>query len=123
MVRTLRRLTPCSTWPYGSPRRGDPCLPAKAERTRTSAARIGLPPNHRRPAPIDWREMAPESRFRPRSTRIVYTQWKVSSRSRLQSGSCFNKRDAMNHKAWVAKAAKQSMALESVDLGPLGAED
>jgi D-arabinose 1-dehydrogenase-like Zn-dependent alcohol dehydrogenase len=29
----------------------------------------------------------------------------------------------MNHKAWVAKAAKQSMALESVDLGPLGAED
>ena len=29
----------------------------------------------------------------------------------------------MNHKAWIAKAAKQSMALESVDLGPLGAED
>src|SRR5262249_980140 len=29
----------------------------------------------------------------------------------------------MNHKAWVAKAAKQQMALEAVDLGPLGAED
>jgi len=29
----------------------------------------------------------------------------------------------MNHKAWVAKAAKQPMVLETVDLGPLGAED
>ncbi len=29
----------------------------------------------------------------------------------------------MNHKAWIAKAAKQPMVLESVDLGPLGAED
>src|ERR1043165_808454 len=28
-----------------------------------------------------------------------------------------------NHKAWVAKAPKQPMVLESVDLGPLGAED
>ena len=31
-------------------------------------------------------------------------------------------RDA-NYKAWVAKAAKQPMVLETVDLGPLGAED
>jgi len=30
---------------------------------------------------------------------------------------------AMNHKAWIAKAAKQPMVLETVDLGPLGAED
>ena len=29
----------------------------------------------------------------------------------------------MNHKAWVAKAAKLPMVLETVDLGPLGAED
>lgn len=29
----------------------------------------------------------------------------------------------MNYKAWVAQAAKQPMALETVDLGPLGAED
>src|SRR5262252_9141655 len=29
----------------------------------------------------------------------------------------------MNHKAWVAKAAKQRMVTETVDLGPLGAED
>ena len=28
-----------------------------------------------------------------------------------------------NHKAWVAKAAKQPMVLETVDLGPLEAED
>ena len=29
----------------------------------------------------------------------------------------------MNYKAWIAKSAKQPMVLESVDLGPLGAED
>jgi uncharacterized zinc-type alcohol dehydrogenase-like protein len=29
----------------------------------------------------------------------------------------------MTYKAWIAKAAKQPMALETVDLGPLGAED
>src|SRR5271169_7183089 len=29
----------------------------------------------------------------------------------------------MNAKAWVAKGAKQPMELQSVDLGPLGAED
>jgi alcohol/geraniol dehydrogenase (NADP+) len=29
----------------------------------------------------------------------------------------------MNYKAWVVKAAKQPMVLETVDLGPLGAED
>ena len=30
---------------------------------------------------------------------------------------------ATNYKAWVAKGAKQPMVLETVDLGPLGAED
>ncbi len=30
---------------------------------------------------------------------------------------------AMNYQAWIAKAAKQPMMLETVDLGPLGAED
>ena len=29
----------------------------------------------------------------------------------------------MNYRAWVTKAAKQRMVLETVDLGPLGAED
>ena len=29
----------------------------------------------------------------------------------------------MHYQAWIAKAAKQPMVLESVDLGPLGAED
>src|SRR5690242_11632337 len=29
----------------------------------------------------------------------------------------------MNYKVWLAKAAKQPMVLETVDLGPLGAED
>jgi len=31
--------------------------------------------------------------------------------------------DAMHHTAWVAKAAKQPMVLETVDLGPFGDED
>src|SRR4029453_8788837 len=35
----------------------------------------------------------------------------------------FNMGDAMHYQAWIAKAAKQPMVLESVDLGPLGAED
>jgi alcohol/geraniol dehydrogenase (NADP+) len=29
----------------------------------------------------------------------------------------------MNYKAWVAKAAKQPMVLETIDLGPLAADD
>ena len=31
--------------------------------------------------------------------------------------------EARNYQAWVAKGAKQPMVLETVDLGPLGAED
>src|SRR5262249_25947422 len=40
-----------------------------------------------------------------------------------QSSRSFRTRDAMIDKAWVMKAAKKPMALETVDLGPLGAED
>ena len=29
----------------------------------------------------------------------------------------------MDYRAWIAKAAKQPLVLESVDLGPLGPED
>src|SRR5258707_15866726 len=32
-------------------------------------------------------------------------------------------RDAMNYQGWITKAAKQPMALQTVDLGPLGADD
>src|SRR5438477_2652448 len=45
------------------------------------------------------------------------------SPSAVQSGPRFKIGDAMNYEAWVAKAAKQPMVLETVDLGPLGAED
>jgi uncharacterized zinc-type alcohol dehydrogenase-like protein len=31
--------------------------------------------------------------------------------------------NAMNYKAWIANGAKQPMMLETVDLGPLGAEE
>src|SRR5712671_5212402 len=41
----------------------------------------------------------------------------------VPSSRSFKPRSAMNFKAWIAKAAKQPMVLETVDLGPLGAED
>ena len=43
--------------------------------------------------------------------------------SAIQSGPGFRKGKTVNCRAWVAKAAKQPMALETVDLGPLGVED
>src|SRR5437899_2168154 len=43
--------------------------------------------------------------------------------STVQSSRGFRIGDAMNDQAWIAKAAKQPMVLETVDLGPLGAED
>src|SRR5258708_37398317 len=43
--------------------------------------------------------------------------------SAVQSGPILKMGAAHNYAAWVAKAAKQPMALETVDLGPLGAED
>jgi uncharacterized zinc-type alcohol dehydrogenase-like protein len=46
-----------------------------------------------------------------------------ASTTAVQSGASYRTADAMNYKAWVAKAAKQSMVMETVDFGPLGAED
>ena len=43
--------------------------------------------------------------------------------SAVESRSSFRTADAINYRAWVAKAAKQPMVLESVDLDPLVAED
>src|SRR2546430_15649284 len=43
--------------------------------------------------------------------------------SAVQSGPSFRTGAAKNYQAWVVKAAKQPMVLETVDLGPLGAED
>ena len=40
-----------------------------------------------------------------------------------KSRAGFRTGDATNYRAWVAKAAKQPLAFESVDLGPLGAEE
>ena len=45
------------------------------------------------------------------------------STSAAQSGPGFRIGDATDYRAWVTKAAKQPMAFESVDLGPLGVED
>jgi uncharacterized zinc-type alcohol dehydrogenase-like protein len=39
------------------------------------------------------------------------------------AGAVFRTAGAANYKAWVTKAAKQPMVLETVDLGPLGVED
>ena len=48
-------------------------------------------------------------------------QKQSASTSAVQSGRRIG--DPVNYKAWVVKAAKQPMVLETVDLGPLGAED
>ncbi|MDB6015765.1 MAG: Alcohol dehydrogenase GroES domain protein, partial [Pedosphaera sp.] len=52
-------------------------------------------------------------------------QKKPASASAVESGPGFRTGDGKNHKdkAWVAKAAKQPMVLETVDLGRLGAEE
>ena len=47
-------------------------------------------------------------------------QKQPAATSPVQSGAGSRIGDAM---AWIAKAAKQPMVLETVDLGPLGAED
>jgi alcohol/geraniol dehydrogenase (NADP+) len=43
--------------------------------------------------------------------------------SDVQSDPSTRLQEAMTYKAWFAKGAKQPMVLETVDLGPLGAED
>ena len=43
--------------------------------------------------------------------------------SAAQSGPRLSTRGAENHKVWVAKAPRQPMVLEAMELGPLGAED
>ncbi len=50
-------------------------------------------------------------------------QKQSASASAVQSGPSSRTPSAMKCRAWVAKAAKQPLALETVDLGPLGAED
>src|SRR5579863_4287247 len=41
----------------------------------------------------------------------------------VQSGQSVRLGDQRNYQAWVAKAPKQPMVLETIDPGPLGAED
>src|SRR5947208_8844659 len=43
--------------------------------------------------------------------------------SDVKSTQIFRTGATKNYQAWVAKAAKQPMVLETVDLGPLGVED
>jgi len=50
-------------------------------------------------------------------------QPRQSSVSAPQARPALEGEKAANYKAWVAKAAKQPMALEPVDLGPLGSEE
>ncbi len=56
----------------------------------------------------------PASRLKPKQP---------ASASAVQARPSVRRGDATRYKAWVAKAAKQPMTLEAVDLGPLGAED
>src|SRR5580700_6318336 len=47
----------------------------------------------------------------------------VTTEPRVQSGRNAKPGDENDYPAWVAKAAKQPMVLETVNLGPLGAEE
>ena len=51
------------------------------------------------------------------------TQQPSAPTSDVQSDPSSRLQEAMTYKAWVAKGVKQPIVLESVDLGPLGAED
>ncbi len=55
--------------------------------------------------------------------RARQTYSEPASAPAVESGPRFTTGNGTNHKAWVAKAAKQPMVLETVDLGPLGAEE
>ena len=50
-------------------------------------------------------------------------QKQSASTSDVQSSPASKRGGATNYQAWVAKAAKQPMVLETVDLGPLGPEE
>jgi hypothetical protein len=50
-------------------------------------------------------------------------QKESASDSAVQSGRSVRTGNETAYRAWVAKAAKQPMALEALDPGPLGAED
>src|SRR5579872_5408331 len=43
--------------------------------------------------------------------------------SAVQSGQSFRGGDSTSYRAWVVKGSKQPLVLETVDLGPLGAEE
>jgi uncharacterized zinc-type alcohol dehydrogenase-like protein len=50
-------------------------------------------------------------------------QQQSAATSAVESGQSFAIGDKTESRAWVAKGAKQPMVLETIDLGPLGAED
>src|SRR5688572_25776148 len=54
---------------------------------------------------------------------ILSEQRKPTVDSSIESARRFRVSDAANYQAWIAKAPKQPMALEKVDLGPLGPEE
>lgn len=56
----------------------------------------------------------PAGGFKPKQSATV---------SAVRSGPGSRTGEAVNYKAWIAKAAKQPMVLQTADLGPLGAED
>src|SRR5678815_4299433 len=54
---------------------------------------------------------------------IMSTQTQTRSEPATKQKSSAGPTPPKKYKAWIAKGAKQPMALESIDLGPLGDED
>jgi len=69
---------------------------------------------------IDKGLLTAENRDKP-ANRLKQKQPAPSSGP--QTGPSIRTGGVMNYKAWVAKRAKEPMGLETVDLGPVGAED
>src|ERR1035441_606646 len=65
-------------------------------------------------------ERSPQTYSQPQKGTPMSTSAPASA---VQSGPRFRMGDTTSYKAWVAKATKQPLALETVELGPLGTEE
>jgi alcohol/geraniol dehydrogenase (NADP+) len=81
-----------------------------------------MPPEHIALVQRTFADVLPQAHNEPVPDKEADVE-ESARRALCASGLSFSIGDAMNDKAWVAKAAQQPMVLETVDLGPLGAED
>src|SRR5262249_59746717 len=75
-------------------------------------------------APVGSSSVARPSRHsQPQEGKAMSTSTQTRTPSALQAGRSSRTGGPTDAKAWVAKAPKQPLVLEAIDLGPLGPED